>query len=238
MRSREIFALFGAAGLARVVDARGEQTTTPVVVFLHSGSLSGREGQVAAFLQGLADGGYIAGKSVVIGRTMWSTRSMLDRATPADMSRSDVSRRYQCPFRSSPRQSRGSDLVSLGRADDNLSQRHHARRSHESDSRSNSEPIPVQLRPDVWLERLRLDPGDRILPISDPVALEWGRLAAERPRGMGRRADRRDGSSSQQDHRYAQRRRLLGHPYPGHRSLEQLSPKAAARFAVAQSRAL
>lgn len=98
MRSREIFALFGAAGLARVVDARGEQTTTPVVVFLHSGSLSGREGQVAAFLQGLADGGYIAGKSVVIGRTMWSTRSMLDRATPAEMSRSDVSRRHQCPF--------------------------------------------------------------------------------------------------------------------------------------------
>ena len=26
--------------------------------------------------------------------------------------------------------------------------------------------------------------SDRILPISDRVALEWGRLAAERPRGM------------------------------------------------------
>ena len=238
MRSREIFALFGAAGLARVVDARGEQTTTPVVVFLHSGSLSGREGQVAAFLQGLADGGYIAGKSVVIGRTMWSTRSMLDRATPADMSRSDVSRRYQCPFRSSPRQSRGSDLVSLGRADDNLSQRHYARRSREMYRAQAANRSPRSCGLIVWLERLRLHPGDRILPISDPVALEWGRLAAERPRGMGRRADRRDGSSSQQDHRYAQRRRLLGHPYPGHRSLEQLSPKAAARFAVAQSRAL
>lgn len=36
----------------------------------------------------------------------------------------------------------------------------------------------------VWLEQLRLDHSDRILPISDRVALEWGRLAAERPSGM------------------------------------------------------
>jgi toxin FitB len=36
----------------------------------------------------------------------------------------------------------------------------------------------------VWLEQLRLDHSDRILPISDRVTLEWGRLAAERPRGM------------------------------------------------------
>ena len=36
----------------------------------------------------------------------------------------------------------------------------------------------------VWLEQLRHDHSDRILPISDSIALEWGRLAAERPRGM------------------------------------------------------
>ncbi len=36
----------------------------------------------------------------------------------------------------------------------------------------------------AWLERLRLDHSDRILPISDRIALEWGRLAAERSRGM------------------------------------------------------
>lgn len=35
-----------------------------------------------------------------------------------------------------------------------------------------------------WLERLRHDHLDRILPVSDAVALEWGRLAAERPRPM------------------------------------------------------
>jgi toxin FitB len=36
----------------------------------------------------------------------------------------------------------------------------------------------------AWLERLRQDHSDRILPITDLVALAWGRLAAERPRGM------------------------------------------------------
>jgi len=52
--------------------------------------------------------------------------------------------------------------------------------------------IAIKLRTDrraaaaltAWLERLRLDHSDRILPISDRIALEWGRLAAERPRRM------------------------------------------------------
>jgi toxin FitB len=35
-----------------------------------------------------------------------------------------------------------------------------------------------------WLEQLRQDHADRILPVGDEVALEWGRLAAERPRAM------------------------------------------------------
>lgn len=34
-----------------------------------------------------------------------------------------------------------------------------------------------------WLRRLRHDYADRILPITDQVAIEWGRLAALRPRG-------------------------------------------------------
>jgi toxin FitB len=36
----------------------------------------------------------------------------------------------------------------------------------------------------VWLKQLRRDHSDRILPVSDRIALEWGRLTAERPRGM------------------------------------------------------
>lgn len=52
--------------------------------------------------------------------------------------------------------------------------------------------IALRLRSDTpaaaaltaWLEKLRLDHHDRILPITDRIALEWGRLAAARPRGM------------------------------------------------------
>jgi predicted nucleic acid-binding protein len=35
-----------------------------------------------------------------------------------------------------------------------------------------------------WLEQLRQGHADRILPVGDEVALEWGRLAAKRPRAM------------------------------------------------------
>lgn len=34
-----------------------------------------------------------------------------------------------------------------------------------------------------WLRKLRQDHADRILPITDQVAVAWGRLAAQRPRG-------------------------------------------------------
>lgn len=34
-----------------------------------------------------------------------------------------------------------------------------------------------------WLRKLRHDHGDRILPITDQIAVEWGRVAAIRPRG-------------------------------------------------------
>ena len=34
-----------------------------------------------------------------------------------------------------------------------------------------------------WLEQLRHDHADRILPVTDRIALEWGRIAAVRPRG-------------------------------------------------------
>jgi|SRR6516162_380703 predicted nucleic acid-binding protein len=52
--------------------------------------------------------------------------------------------------------------------------------------------IALKLRADTgaaaalmaWLEQLRHDHSDRILPVSDRIALEWGRLAAVRSRGM------------------------------------------------------
>jgi len=36
----------------------------------------------------------------------------------------------------------------------------------------------------AWLEQVRRHHSDRILPITDRIALQWGRLVAERPRGM------------------------------------------------------
>jgi predicted nucleic acid-binding protein len=34
-----------------------------------------------------------------------------------------------------------------------------------------------------WLRRIQLDHMDRILPITDRIAIEWGRISALRPRG-------------------------------------------------------
>lgn len=43
---------------------------------------------------------------------------------------------------------------------------------------------PVGARPLLdWLTSVRLQHESRILPVSDDVALEWGRLESQRPRG-------------------------------------------------------
>ena len=34
-----------------------------------------------------------------------------------------------------------------------------------------------------WLRKIRHDHADRILPVSDQISVEWGRIAAIRPRG-------------------------------------------------------
>lgn len=34
-----------------------------------------------------------------------------------------------------------------------------------------------------WLRQIRHDHADRILPVTDQISVEWGRIAAERPRG-------------------------------------------------------
>jgi predicted nucleic acid-binding protein len=34
-----------------------------------------------------------------------------------------------------------------------------------------------------WLQTLRRNQADRILPVTDQIAVEWGRIAALRPRG-------------------------------------------------------
>ena len=34
-----------------------------------------------------------------------------------------------------------------------------------------------------WLRKIRHDHADRILPVTDQISVEWGRIAADRPRG-------------------------------------------------------
>lgn len=34
-----------------------------------------------------------------------------------------------------------------------------------------------------WLRKIRHDHAERILPVTDPISVEWGRIAAIRPRG-------------------------------------------------------
>lgn len=48
--------------------------------------------------------------------------------------------------------------------------------------RQKSDP-QIAARVAEWLERLRHDHADRILPVTDRIALEWGRIAALRSRG-------------------------------------------------------
>ncbi|XAZ26226.1 type II toxin-antitoxin system VapC family toxin (plasmid) [Sinorhizobium sp. B11] len=47
---------------------------------------------------------------------------------------------------------------------------------HQSDPRAASHLTE-------WLRKLRRDYSDRILPVTDQIAVEWGRIAAIRPRG-------------------------------------------------------
>jgi toxin FitB len=44
-------------------------------------------------------------------------------------------------------------------------------------------PIREARRSAEWLQKLRHDHADRILGIADQIAIEWGRIAALRPRG-------------------------------------------------------
>src|SRR5277367_2262212 len=59
-----------------------------------------------------------------------------------------------------------------------------------------------------WLQTLRRDHGDRILPVTDAIAVEWGRIAARRRR----RPDRRHRDRPRPHRRHPQRRRLRRHP--------------------------
>jgi putative ABC transport system substrate-binding protein len=65
MRRREFMALFGAAAAVWPLEARA-QSTLPVIGFLNGASPAELESRVVAFRDGLAEKGYIEGRSVAI----------------------------------------------------------------------------------------------------------------------------------------------------------------------------
>jgi len=66
MKRREFMALVGRAAVAWPLAARAQQPVMPVIGFVNSAPRQGQEPQVAAFLKGLADVGYVEGRNVAI----------------------------------------------------------------------------------------------------------------------------------------------------------------------------
>jgi ABC-type uncharacterized transport system substrate-binding protein len=66
MRRREFITLFGGSAMAWPLAARAQQPAMPLVGMLNSATPQSYASRVAAFLQGLSETGYVAGKNAAI----------------------------------------------------------------------------------------------------------------------------------------------------------------------------
>ena len=66
MRRREFITLVGGAAAAWPVTGLAQQSTLPVIGFLHSATASAYAPMTAAFHKSLSEAGYVEGQSVAI----------------------------------------------------------------------------------------------------------------------------------------------------------------------------
>src|SRR5262245_54384395 len=66
MRRRDFISLVGVSAVVWPLSAQAQQTAIPVIGFLNSSSASAYETRVEAFRQGLAETGYVEGRTVAI----------------------------------------------------------------------------------------------------------------------------------------------------------------------------